>query len=159
MSATAVAYFAYGANMAASVMAAHCPGHRLVGPAELRDHELAFSRRSIRTGTGVADVIPHAGRSVWGVLYELDDADFARLDLKEGAGWAYERYPVNVRVADRDDSIPAVAYRVRRPESSPVQPSDEYVAGLIAAARDRGLPASYVERITLAADSEDPASA
>jgi gamma-glutamylcyclotransferase (GGCT)/AIG2-like uncharacterized protein YtfP len=146
-----IAYFAYGANMAAAVMAEHCPDHILVGPAELSDHELAFTRRSIRTGTGVADVIPRPGSSVWGVVYELDDAEFARLDLKEGAGWAYERYPVNVRLVGRADPTPAVAYRVRRPEPVAVEPSDEYLAGLVAAARERGLPAAYVEGLDRAA--------
>jgi gamma-glutamylcyclotransferase (GGCT)/AIG2-like uncharacterized protein YtfP len=139
------AYFAYGANMAAAVMAEHCPNARVVGAAELPDHELAFTRRSIRTGTGVADVILRQGGSVWGVVYELDDDDFARLDSKEGAGWAYERYPVEVRVGG--EPISAVAYRVRQPDADHVEPSDEYLGGLIAAARERGLPLAYVKAL------------
>jgi hypothetical protein len=51
----------------------------------------------------------------------------------------------------RADPTPAVAYRVRRPEPVEVEPSDEYLAGLVAAARERGLPAAYVEGLDRAA--------
>src|SRR4051812_7107992 len=93
-----VAYFAYGANMAEGVMQAHCTGHVFAGIAELPGHRFAFTRRSIRTGTGVADVVADPASRVWGVLYEVRDLD--GLDAKEGAGWAYVHYPVTVRVRD-----------------------------------------------------------
>lgn len=136
-------YFAYGANMADDVMAALCPGHRLLGVAELPAHRLAFTRRSIRTGTGVADVVPEAGHSVWGVLYELADGDLDALDRKEGNGWAYERVPVAVRISGESADVPALTYRVCEPEPAEVQPSAAYLDGLIAAAQARGLPPGY----------------
>jgi gamma-glutamylcyclotransferase len=143
----ATAYFAYGANMAAGVMASHCPTHRMLGIAELRDYQLAFRRRSVRTGTGVADVMPQAGHRVWGVLYELDDDDFAALDAKEGAGWAYDRCTVAVWLPSVNEQLAAVTYRVREPEPAEVTPSNAYAAGLISAARERGLPRSYVREL------------
>jgi gamma-glutamylcyclotransferase (GGCT)/AIG2-like uncharacterized protein YtfP len=142
-----VTYFAYGANMAEGVMGAFCPGHRLLGRAELPDHRLAFSRRSVRTGTGVADVVPASGRSVWGVLYEVDDSDLDALDRKEGNGWAYDRSEVAVRAAGREPGVSAVTYCVREREAAEVTPSRAYVEGLIQAARDRGLPATYVAEL------------
>jgi len=142
-----VTYFAYGANMAEGVMGAFCPGHRVLGTAELRDHRLAFSRRSVRTGSGVADVVPANGRSVWGVLYELDDDGLAALDRKEGNGWAYERAQVAVRTAAYERAVTAVTYRVCKPEASEVTPSQQYVEELVAAARARGLPAAYVAEL------------
>jgi len=63
-----ILYFAYGRNMSAAAIDAACPGNRFLGPAELRDHRLAFTRRSLRTGTGVADVLAAPGHSVWGAL-------------------------------------------------------------------------------------------
>jgi gamma-glutamylcyclotransferase len=138
-----VAYFAYGANMAEAVMTAFCPGHRVLGAAELPGHRLAFTRRSIRTGSGVADVVPAAGCGVWGVLYELADGDLDALDRKEGNGWAYERVPVGVRLAGQAAAVRALTYRVCEPEPVEVTPSPEYLDGLIEAARARGLPASY----------------
>jgi gamma-glutamylcyclotransferase (GGCT)/AIG2-like uncharacterized protein YtfP len=119
----------------------------VLGTAELRDHRLVFSRRSVRTGTGVADVVPAKGQSVWGVLYELEDAGLAALDEKEGNGWAYERAQVAVRTAADELAVTAVTYRVCKPEATEVTPSPQYVEGLVAAARERGLPAAYVAEL------------
>jgi gamma-glutamylcyclotransferase len=137
-------YFAYGSNMAAETMARLGPGHRFAGAAELRGHRLAFTRRSVRTGTGVADIVPAAERSVWGVLYELDDAMLATLDEKEGNGWAYERRPVQVHCYRDGRGLRALAYHVIARESAEVRPSREYLQGLLGAARERALPDSYV---------------
>lgn len=142
-----VAYFAYGANMAEDVMGAFCPGHRVLGTAELTGHRLAFSRRSVRTGTGVADLMPAAGHSVWGVLYELGAGAIEALDHKEGNGWAYEHAQVAVRAHGHEPAVTAVTYRVCKPEPAEVPPSAEYLEGLIAAARARGLPARYVAEL------------
>jgi gamma-glutamylcyclotransferase (GGCT)/AIG2-like uncharacterized protein YtfP len=139
-----VAYFAYGANMADAVMTEHCPGHSVLGIAELPGHRFAFSRRSVRTGTGVGDVVADPASSVWGVLYEVDD--LATLDAKEGAGWAYDRCEVDVRVGD--ETVTAVTYKVRVPEPIEVPPSSSYVDGIVQAARAHGLPSAYIERIT-----------
>jgi gamma-glutamylcyclotransferase (GGCT)/AIG2-like uncharacterized protein YtfP len=137
-------YFAYGSNMAESVMSGLVPEHRVVGRAELLDHRLAFTRRSIRTGSGVADVVPEPGATVWGTLYELGAGAFAALDRKEGAGWAYERVPVQVRLEGETGSVAAETYRVAHPEPREVTPCREYVEGLVGAARARGLPEAYV---------------
>jgi gamma-glutamylcyclotransferase len=140
-------YFAYGSNMAAETMARLCPGHRLATPAELRNHRLAFTRRSVRTGTGVADIVAAAGHSLWGVLYELDAAMLAALDVKEGKGWAYERRPVQVRPDGEGEVLRALAYRVIAREAAEVRPSREYMQGLVDAARERALPDSYVSAL------------
>jgi cation transport regulator ChaC len=141
----AVRYFAYGSNMAESVMAEKCPRHRLIGVARLPGHRLMFNRRSIRTGTGVADVVPAAGEEVWGVLYELADDDLAALDQKEGHDWAYLREPLEVEC----DGTPsrAITYVVRDKEPAEVEPSREYFEGIVAAARERGLPRTYVDAL------------
>jgi gamma-glutamylcyclotransferase (GGCT)/AIG2-like uncharacterized protein YtfP len=138
-----VAYFAYGANMAEAVMTEHCPGHSVLGIAELPGHRFAFSRRSIRTGTGVADVVADPARSVWGVLYEIDD--LAALDAKEGAGWAYDRCEVHVRLGD--ETVTAVTYKVKTPEPAEVPPSDAYIGAIIEAAHARGLPPEYIDEL------------
>jgi gamma-glutamylcyclotransferase len=137
------AYFAYGRNMSAAAMRAACPDHRLLGRAELRDHRLAFRRRSARTGTGVADVVPTPGQSVWGALYEVDEQGLEALDRKEGRGWAYERRSVSVLL----DGTPrdAFAYFVITPDAPHVEPSAEYLGALLEGARECGLPAAYIE--------------
>lgn len=137
-------YFAYASNMAAETMARLCPGHRFAGAAELRGHRLAFTRRSVRTDTGVADIVAASGHSVWGVLYELDAPMLAALDEKEGNGWAYERRRVQVHPGGGDRALGALAYSVIARERAEVRPSREYLYGLLGAARERALPDSHV---------------
>lgn len=157
-----IPYFAYGRNMGAQAMELACPGHRFLGAAELPGHRLAFTRRSLRTGTGVADILAAPGRSVWGALYELDDAHIAAIDEKEGNGWAYERRAVSVSVAvatgEASDAaatsgtgaaghageLEAFAYTVITPDGEHVPPSREYLQALLDGARERGLPDDYV---------------
>lgn len=145
-------YFAYGRNMGSGAMELACPGHRYLGVAELRDHRLAFTRRSLRTGTGVADVLAAPGASVWGALYELGEQQIAALDEKEGNGWAYERRAVRVIAAETSGELEAFAYAVIAPDAAHVQPSREYLQALLDGARERGLPDEYVTAlVTLAA--------
>lgn len=139
-------YFAYGSNMSASVMEAACPRSRLLGRAQLPRHRLAFTRRSVRTGTGVADLVPDVGCAVWGVVYELTPADLESLDRKEGSGWAYERRVVRV-VADDGAALDAVAYVVIEKAAEPIAPSAEYLQRLIDAGHARGLPSGYLQAI------------
>lgn len=142
----AINYFAYGSNMAEEVMDEKCPGHTLLGPALLPGFRLAFTRRSVRTGTGVADVVPADGPGVWGVLYELGDADLEALDLKEGSGWAYRRMPVRVQGLDGSEYT-AFTYAVIDKQSPEVTPAPDYLEGLINAGRRRRLPDAYVAQI------------
>jgi gamma-glutamylcyclotransferase len=146
-------YFAYGSNMAPTVMARLCPGHRCLGVARLDGYRLAFTRRSVRTGSGVADIVAAPGSTVWGVVYEIDEEDLAALDRKEGHGWAYVREHVTVRLESGTEQQ-AVAYAVRSKEPD-VPPSPEYLGGLIAAARERRLPVTYVRNLekTVAANN------
>jgi gamma-glutamylcyclotransferase (GGCT)/AIG2-like uncharacterized protein YtfP len=145
--------------MGARAMELACPGHRFLGVAELRGHRLAFTRRSLRTGTGVADIIAAPGESVWGALYALHDVHVAAIDEKEGNGWAYERRAVRVIVAgarelgeaggpceagDSGGELEAFAYAVIARDGEHVAPSHEYLQALLDGARERGLPEDYV---------------
>jgi cation transport regulator ChaC len=112
-----------------------------------RSFRLAFTRRSVRTGTGVADVVEAPGCTVWGVLHEIGERDIMVLDHKEGQGWAYMRDHVTVRLKSGSEQQ-AVAYIVRAKEPAMVPPSRAYLGGLVTAARDRGLPASYIRYLT-----------
>jgi gamma-glutamylcyclotransferase (GGCT)/AIG2-like uncharacterized protein YtfP len=142
-----ILYFAYASNMDAALMQRICPGHRVLGVAELREHRLAFTRRSKRTGTGVADIVAAPGESVWGVLYELDDSQLTAIDEKEGNDWAYERRQLDVRLHDDSAEHVAHAYTVIVRDDEHVAPSAEYLDLIRDAARSRGLPADYLARL------------
>jgi gamma-glutamylcyclotransferase (GGCT)/AIG2-like uncharacterized protein YtfP len=143
----AILYFAYGSNMDPELITRLCPGHHVLGVAELRDHRLAFTRRSARTGTGVADILAARGESVWGVLYELGESELAALDEKEGNGWAYQRKALTVLLHESAGQHEAHAYAVIAPEDEHVAPSRAYLELIRAAARSRGLPQSYLEAL------------
>ena len=137
-------YFAYGSN----VEAVEVDGGeaRSLGSARLDDHRLAFTRRSVRTGTGVADVISALGEVVWGVLYELEPDQAAALDAKEGLGWAYARVSRRVRTPGGEE-VDAFLYTVLHKEREEVPPSDAYLERLLRGARRHGLPADYVQAL------------
>jgi cation transport regulator ChaC len=139
-------YFAYASNMAPDVITRLCPRHGYLGVAVLADHRLAFTRRSVRTQTGVADVVRAAGEMVWGVLYRIDDDELAAIDRKEGYDWAYTRVTLPVRLQGGPERA-AVTYTVRAREPGPVPPSRRYLDQVIAAARERGLPGPYIRQI------------
>lgn len=137
-------YFAYGSNMDEQHMRAHCPTSRYVDSARLDGYRLAFTRRSLVSDTGVADVVAAPQDAVWGVVYELDDAELEALDRKEGNGWAYAREEKSVALAADCSVRSAIVYTVLAKEPSEVPPSREYRERLIAAAERHGLPGAYV---------------
>jgi gamma-glutamylcyclotransferase (GGCT)/AIG2-like uncharacterized protein YtfP len=136
-------YFAYGSNMAGPVMERACAEHRFIGAARLPDYRLLFARRSVRTGTGVADIVAEPYGEVWGALYELERDQLGLLDAKEGRGRWYEHHDVVVHTSD-GAAHPAMAYAVITKEPEEICPSLAYVQGLIDGARERLLPAEYV---------------
>lgn len=138
-----IEYFAYGSNMSGESMRAICADELFLGPARLAQHRLAFSRRSILTGTGVADIVPAHDREVWGALYAIGPSELERLDRKEGLGFAYERCGVVVHTRDTL-AHRAIAYSVVAKEPMEIGPSPEYLRLLIAGAVERSLPDEYV---------------
>ena len=137
-------YFAYASNMDECGMRASCPSARCLGAARLEGHRLAFTRRSVVSGTGVADVVPAADGEVWGVLYELDEEDLETLDRKEGNGWAYRRERKRVEPAAGGPALQAILYTVIEKEPREVPPSRQYLGRVLRAAEAHALPAGYV---------------
>ena len=130
--------------MSSAELRAWCPSHRVLGPAELPGHRLAYLRRSIRWAAGVVDIVPASGRSVWGVLYDLPLGP-GELDAKEGAGFAYRRREVDV--LHGESSFAAFAYEVIDKEPAEVPPRPEYLRLLVTGAREHGLPEHYIAEL------------
>src|SRR5512132_4368216 len=87
--------------MASDVIGRDCMA-QFVGIGKVRDHRLAFTRRSVSRHGGAADLVPAPEMVTWGALYELSDEDMTVLDRKEGHPRAYRRVEVDVEV----DGIP-----------------------------------------------------
>jgi len=142
-------YFAYGSNMDWNQMRERCPSATFVCVAKLPAHRLAFTRRSIKRGCGVADAIPDDRRDVWGVVYEIVQVDVGNLDQSEGFSPgrqknAYTREERHVFVeGDHSKPVAACIYFARK-EKSPPPPSPDYKGLIINAARFWHLPAEYI---------------
>ena len=147
-------YFAYGSDLDPVEMKAMCPEYRVTGLAVLHDHRLGFPLYSHQWEGGVAGLVHAHGQKVWGVLYELTDADLAALDAHDG--WKgpgnqhnlYERQTLTVElVRPEDGSAPR---RVRATTdfprvSNPSPPSRRYLDALLRGAQHHRLPEEYVE--------------
>ena len=142
-----VHYFAYGSNMAADVMERLCTRPRYVGAASLPGYRLAFTRRSVKTGTGVADIVRAQGERVWGALYEINANELAAIDRKEGHGRAYTRVVLPVELQADGSERMAVTYTVLSKAPAVVLPSRAYLDLMIKAARERLLPHPYIEEL------------
>ena len=140
--------------MASAEIEAATPAARFLGVARLDGFELGFRRSSIRWGGGAADILPADGRCVWGALYELPEGELEGLDAKEGEGFAYRRREVTVE--HREEHVSAYAYDVISKEPADVPPTPEYRELLLAAARDRGLPAVYIRQLEEASHPTGP---
>lgn len=145
-------YFAYGSNMDWDQMKKRCPSARFVGAAVLRDHRLAFTRRSVQRGCGVADAVPDQGAVIWGAVFEIADLDIGRLDAVEGyrpgrRGNAYRREERHVFVAGDDKQPLVAAVYFGQPENSPPLPNQEYKNLIVDGAKCWRLPDDYIRQL------------
>ena len=109
-------YFAYGSNLDLDQMLEHVPGVRVVGLAALRDHRLTFPLYTGSWAGGTAGVSHAHGSTVWGVLYELSEADLAAFrgrELMNLHGGGNRRLSIPIQRARRVES------RLVRPDAHP----------------------------------------
>jgi hypothetical protein len=134
-----VHYFAYGSNLDEAQMRARCPSSSALFPARLPHHRLEFTHFSSRWRGGAADVVPHFGGAVWGLVYALDDVDVVRLDRLEGG---YDR--VLLDVLDCPEAVRrVVTYTVRR--KGTFRPTPVYLEKMVGSAESWSFPAEYVD--------------
>lgn len=118
-------------------MSVRCPDSAL-GPATLlHNHQFRINQ------FGVATVIPSPGSVVHGVLWEISDRDLGNLDRYEGVPSFYVRESTFVEV--KGELIPALIYLAT--DSTPGEPRSGYLEGIVAVARDHGLPVKYLEEL------------
>ena len=149
-------YFAYGSNLSSARVrqADRAPSARLVGVASLSSHTLTWCKRGA-DGTGKC-TLAHSGNradGVWGVLWEIDDGDVARLDAIEGPG--YER--VEVTITTGNQKMSAFTYLAHSTHvDSTLRPAGWYRDLVIAGAREHGLPAAWIRRLEAQPVGDEP---
>jgi hypothetical protein len=143
-------YFAYGSNMNPGEIARLCPEFRTLGVARLIDHRLCFPRYSRVLQCAVAGLEPAAGEAVWGVLYDIAEADEPVLQHNEGydpygTASANERIlrAVTVLRLGGSEPVPAMAF-FAVPDGTTERPSAPYLALIVDGAQYHGLPKAYV---------------
>ncbi len=136
-------YFAYGSNLLWRQMQARCPGARLHSVVRLAGYELCFPMISFtRGGMGVASIRLNEDAYVEGVVYEMTERDFSRLDHYESEGTKYRRVELE---------IPAIGlvwtYFSRLDQGHHYPPSEEYLNAVIQGATEHGLSAEYIQTL------------
>jgi gamma-glutamylcyclotransferase (GGCT)/AIG2-like uncharacterized protein YtfP len=145
-------YFAYGSNLDLLQMQLRCPEAQFVSTAKLDGYRICFPRKSFVRDCAVISVEPAAGEQVWGVLYELDGTDIARLDEREGYDRRRDRQlnqrnRATVRVEGSDERVVAAEIYIAVATSDPGLPSPQYVGYLVASAAECGLPKSHLVKL------------
>ena len=147
--------FSYGSNMCSGRFRAYDVKPQGPGRASvLKDYRLFFNKKSEKDGSGKANVEPHVGGEVWGVLYEIRDADVETLDRGEGKG--YIRRSLTVGTND-GSAVESWVYVARNPGQDPaLRPYTWYKRFLVEGAREHGLPAHYIEALEAIEATDDP---
>ena len=142
-------YFAYGSNMNWLQMQDRCPSACFLCRAVLPDYKLAFTRKSIKRGCGVADVVPARYHNAWGVVYKISNLDVENLDRSEGYRSGRERNSYWRReclvLLEGDEHRPQRVFTYfGDPQSKPPGPNAEYKELILSGARYWHLPDDYI---------------
>lgn len=128
-------YFAYGSNMSRGPMRTRCPTAKELGRAILRGY------RFVIMANGFASVVPAPGAAVHGIVWRIGPRDLAALDAYEDiAGGLYRK--ATLPLLKDAATVNALVYLGN--EKRQGRPRAAYMALVIEAARDGGLPEDYI---------------
>jgi len=145
-------YFAYGANIDPQQMRLRYRHGTSLGRARLDGYRLCFPRYSFIRQSALASIEKALDESVWGALYEIEEADLSRLDACEGYYVASDPAgnPVNrvqVETWDRDAGrVEAFTY-VANAMAYAGEPSYGYLSQLARSGQVLGFPEEYLSKI------------
>lgn len=117
-----------------------CPSSRFVCVARLPGYRFAIARHSQLRKCGTANIVLEEACELWGIVYDINDADLQTLDEFEDG---YRREKVRVyAMNDGDQPIEVVVYIAPR-EDQPPLPNREYKRLILEGAQYWKLPAAY----------------
>lgn len=133
-------YFAYGSNMDWPQMQGRCPSARFVCVARLPGYRFAIARHSRLRHCGTANIFPQPTSVVWGVVYDVSDADLIIMDgFEDGYARAFvDTYAIN----DGKSPQTALVYIAPKEDNVPL-PNAEYKRLMVEGARYWQLPQDY----------------
>ena len=130
--------FAYGSNMEAAAMTRRCPGARLLGRAYLPRHRFDLLPE------GFATVVRDPAATAFGVVWELSFGDLASLDRYEEVAKGAYRKIIQPVLREGASPVRALVYVGATGKGLGRAPAD-YMARIVAAAREQGLSGDYVD--------------
>jgi hypothetical protein len=146
--------FAFGSNMCSGRFRAYGVSPEGAGHAAvLPGHRLLFNKKSTDDKSGKANVAPHVGSDVWGVVYTIPDGDLEKLDKGEGG---YSRVRLTVRLRDNTNTDAWVYIAKKATDDLELRPYIWYKRFLVEGAREHSIPEDYIEeleRITAVQDT------
>jgi gamma-glutamylcyclotransferase len=148
MAPRTVWHFAYGSNMNRTQMRSRVGNVLEEHNAHLPNYELRFNKK-VRGGTAGANIQPAPGKTVYGVLYKIEEGAFRSLDRYEGVPEHYRRIEVQV-TPDGGQAVPAQIYIASKVEKG-LRPSAQYLQAILEGAGEHSLPAAYIGEIMTAA--------
>ncbi len=129
-------YFAYGSNMSRSRIEARLGAVVDLGRARCPARLHRFSKLG-RDGTGKGNIEVDGGALVWGVVYELDAAQFERL----------VEFEFGYRVVELGlERGSALSFEALRPAPG-LAPSREYLEHYVAGVREHRIPEDYLAAV------------
>ena len=146
--------FTFGSNMCSGRLAAYEVTPLRARSALLKRYKLSFRKRS-QDGSGKADVVPSRSRGarVWGVLYEVDAQDLARLDDGEQG---YHRRRAQVLLRNGRHAWVWIYVSALNQRGENLRPYTWYKRFLIEGAREHRLPKGYVALLEGIVAMQDP---
>jgi gamma-glutamylcyclotransferase (GGCT)/AIG2-like uncharacterized protein YtfP len=145
-------YFAYGSNLETRNMKKWLGRVPPSTIARLPDYRLAFNAEGFEPQEIYANIVPHEGSSVWGVVYECEPEDLNKLDEYEDVDGGYYRRGRVVVVTAAGERLEADVYLACEGRlSADGQPSKRYSMQIISGAREHGLPSDYIRQIEMLA--------
>jgi len=122
-------------------MQRRCPSAQFVCVARLPNYQFGITRHSRLRDCGTANVFPSAGAAVWGIVYDVSDADLIVMDGFEDG---YRREFLSLTPANNGAaSITALVY-VAEIETVVPLPNAEYKRVMVEGAKHWQLPAPYL---------------
>ena len=141
-------YFAYGSNMNRAQMRSRAGNILEEHPAHLPNYELRFNKK-LRGGTAGANVQPLQGKTVYGVLYKIEETAFRSLDRYEGVPEHYRRIEVRV-TPDGGPPVGAQVYIAARVEKG-LRAAPHDLNAILEGAGEHSFPEDYLGEIKAAA--------
>jgi hypothetical protein len=140
-------YFAYGSNMLLARLSKRVPSAKVFSTGVLTGHRLMWHKKG-SDGSGKCDAFQTGKESdlLYGVLFDMAEADKPSLDLAEGSGFGYDEKTVSVFSEADKTMVEALTYYATNIKEG-YRPYHWYKSFVLKGAIENNLPDDYVEMI------------